>query len=63
MTVFVPKDIDIKMNLLLYRTLNEQNGSKKGLVLFLFFPIEHMFWIFVRIALGDSNKYRIHVFL
>ena len=43
-----PKDVAIKMNLLLYRILNEQID----LVLFLFShrAYEHMFWIFVRIA-------------
>ena len=36
---------------------------RKGPVLFLHvFPlIEHMFWIFARIARGDSNKYPKHV--
>ena len=30
--------------------------------MFLYPLIEHMFWIFVRIALGDSNKYPKHMF-
>ena len=29
MTAFVPKDIAIKMNLLLYRILNEQNDMQQ----------------------------------
>ena len=33
---FVPKDVTIKMNLLLYRILNEQIEMQESLVLFLF---------------------------
>ena len=50
-TAFVPKDVAIKMNLLLLRILNGQNDMycKKDLV-YSCFLTEHMFWIFVRIA-------------
>ena len=64
MTAFVPKDVAIKMNLLFYRILNEQIDYVRKILFCSYFLIEHMFWIFVRIAsLRDSNKYPKHMFL
>ena len=47
---FVPKEVAIKMNLLLYRILKEQIDIEKGSCFVLIFLIEHMFSIFVRIV-------------
>ena len=49
MTTFVPKDVAIKMKLLLKRILNEQNDIRKALF-YSYLLLEHMVWIFLRIA-------------
>ena len=46
MTTFIPKGIAIKVNLLLYRKLNEQNVKYGNS----YFYVEHIFWIFIWIA-------------
>ena len=47
-TSFVPKDVAIKMNFMLYKIPHEQIDNKN--MFCSYFLIEHMFWIFVRIA-------------
>ena len=49
-TTFIPKDVVIKMNLLLYRILKEQIDMLRNVLFCSYFLTEHMFWIFVKIA-------------
>ena len=64
MTAFVPKDVAIKMNLLLYRILNEQIDMEERSCFVLISSLNICFGHLLELPYrGNSNKYPKHVSL